>query len=391
MFFLFCLTLALVPLSAGFIEYEIGVVTFAPYTLFVVILLPMAIVRAVRRPVKFGFRMQDVIMVLLALSFLQSTLLSDSLMQTGRLAFHAIFIPIASYMLVKAFVTNEKEYKVAVNFLLFSITLFSLVTIYEFSREFKRPFVLEIPPIGVATLLVIPVVYAIYDRGKVGVRRLGQLMVTGAALVLTFSRVYILMLFVSPVIFKLLKKYAFRLWILMFCGTLALTLSITYLVEFSSLGRISVQGHDTVERIYDFSHFNRALSGRTYVYRESLSEFSRNMVFGTGIEAGELQITPHNYHVEWLQYGGVVGYTLYIALFLFHVKSIEQLLKNDRYLLINNLLLLCFLLNSLTNGFMHGIMPYVIFILLGMSEARLNISKSNSLINNQPNQPLSDR
>lgn len=372
-FYLFCLMLFLLPLSAGGFEFEIGVVTFHPYTFMVVAMLPLALWRTMWHPAKFGFRAQDAIILLLAASYFSSTLLADDVMQSGRLAFHSLFIPIVTYGICKALISSEKEYQIAIRILLGSITLFAMMTIYEFLKTSVRPFVLDIPPIGVATLLIVPVIHAGYVKEYRRGWRFIQIIVTGTALVCTMSRIYLLGVIVSPILRRLLRTWVVWVWGVMLAGTLLLTLFATYLmrVDYSSLR--TTEGQDTIERIYEFSHIERALSGRILVYRDALKKFEKKLVFGTGLEAGEYQITTHNFHIEWLQYGGLIGYLLYVSVFMAHATAIRTQVKNDPHLLTNNLLLLLIMLNSVTNGFMHGIMPYVAYLLMGLSEARVNI------------------
>jgi hypothetical protein len=373
-FYLFCLMLFMLPLSAGGFEFEIGVVTFHPYTFMVVAMLPLVLWRIIWHPAKFGFRTQDAMILLLAASYFSSTLLADDVMQSGRLAFHSLFIPIVTYLICKALISSEKEYQLALKILLVAICLFGLVTIYEFLKTFVRPYVLDIPPIGVATLLIVPVIYSIYVKGYGKVWRFIQMIVTGTALVLTMSRIYLAGAIASPILRRLLRSSVVWVWGGMLAGTLLITLSVTYLVkvDYSALRR-STEGQQTMERIYEISHIERALAGRILVYRDALKKFEKNLVFGTGLEAGEYQITTHNFHVEWLQYGGLIGYLLYVLVFMTHAVAMRRHIINDSYLLANNLLLLLIMLNSVTNGFMHGIMPYVAYLLMGLSEARINI------------------
>lgn len=366
------------PLSHGVVEFELGIVTFHLYTFFAVILFPFALWRMVTKPENFGFRGQDLAILLLAFSYLQSTLLSDSLVQSGRLAFHALFIPIVSYVLAKALVTSEKKYKLAFKFLIAGTLYFSLATIYVYVTTRLRPFVFDIPPIGVATLLVIPVIYFIYNKDKWVLTKKGMFGLSLSALILSFSRAYLLLIIITPAIVKFLKSRVMFIWLTMFISTLFMTIIFTYSVADFSAITSKGEGQDTASRVFSLSHIERALVGRAYVYKLALQDFDKNIAFGEGMSVGDTQVTPHNFHVEWLKFGGIFGYLFYALVFLLHAKSIAPHLKNDNYLIINNLILLLIMVNSVTNGFMHGVMPYAAFIIMGLSEARLNFIKRES-------------
>ncbi|MES9940613.1 MAG: O-antigen ligase family protein [Candidatus Thiodiazotropha sp. 6PLUC2] len=364
-------------MSKGPVSYELGVVTFHPYSLCMLIVLPFAIWRTAQKPSSYGFRMIEMVIILLALSYLQSTLLSETMLKSGRLAFHALFIPIVSYFICKALIRNEKEYLIAMKFLIGSILLFSVATIVLYIQTGLRPVVLEIQPIGVSALVIVAFFYFLYNKNQWNIFKITGLLIVSSALILSMSRVYILFSIVSPVFIKLLKKKAVIIWSLMFFLTLTMTLVFTYTVEDYSMAHTSADGAKTMERMYDAKHVLRALAGRAYVYKVALKDFWDSVVFGVGIRVGEIQVTPHNYHVEWLQYGGVIGYLLYALIFIFHAKNISKYIRNDSYLQVNGLILLGTMTNSLTNGFMHGIMPYIAFIIMGLSEARVNIHKKN--------------
>ncbi len=379
LFKLLCVMLAVLPMSQGFIKFELGIVTFTMYTFLVVFLFPFAVFRLLRNPQLFGFKALDVIILLLALTFFQSTILSDTMIVSGRMAFHALFIPIASYFVVKVFITNNKEFFASINVVISSMLVFSVITIYVFVTTHERVEVFGLPSISVATLLVVLLVYSIYVRDAMWVPRILLIPVSLAAFLTAMPRVYMLLTMISPVVLRLLKRHLFMMWLWMIFVTLIITIVFSYL--FSNLGlqvNWSGAGNNSVDRLLDFDQYIRAFASRALVYKGAIGEFYDNVVFGTGIKLGELQVTPHNFHVEWLQYGGTVGYFLYSMVFLVHAKSVAAYVKVDRELLVLNLLLFVILVNSLTNGFMHGIMPYVAFLIMGLSESRVNLNKMNA-------------
>jgi len=376
---LFASTIALLPLSQGLVEFEIAGITFHIYTFAIVVMIPLIIWRMIFNAYEFGYSLLDMLIGILAFVFLQSTLLSDNIIHSGHLAFHALFIPIVSYFFSKAFIATDDEYKLSIKSLLMSLVIFSGATVYNFIKLGQRPYVFDVSPISVATLLVIPVIYILYDEGKWGLFRISFLGLAVAGLVATMSRVYLFMVVVSPLLYILLKSRPILTWISMFIITLILTFLITFKVTPQVNYGHSVEGLTTFQRMYNIRYIQQALSGRVISYRESLRKFEKHYILGEGIQAARYQITPHNFHIEWLRYGGVVGYIIYVLVFLSHIYSISLFVKRDNLLLINNMLLIMIMVNSFTNGFMHGLMPYAAFLLMGLSEARVNMHKSRLL------------
>ena len=125
----------------------------------------------------------------------------------------------------------------------------------------------------------------------------------------------------------------------------------------------------------DINLWKEALYWRAFSYHEGIANFSSAPVFGVGLYKGEVYVTRHNFHVEWLEYGGIVGYLLYTGSFLLHFLSFSAYATFDRFIAINLLILLVILSNSFTNGFMHGIMPYIAFVIIGFNEARRKMIK----------------
>lgn len=374
--------LAAIPLSKGPIEYELGIITLHPYPVLVMITFPFALWRVLRRPAGYGIRSIELVLILLTLSFLQSTLLSDTLIISGRLAFHALFIPVLSYFIAKALIKTDREYMITINILVLSILVMSIVALAIFIETGTRPVVFSIEPIGIASITIVGLYASIFNSNDWKVLKNIKTLIIGSAFLFSMSRVYLAYAIVSPLIILVIKRNIILLWLLMFAGSLVATLVFTYAIGDYAMSHTSAEGANTLERMYEVKHFLRALIGRAYVYKSALEEFWSNVMFGAGIHAGELQITTHNFHVEWLQYGGVFGYLLFVSVFILHVKNASKYVKQDGYLLANQLILLGIMINSITNGFMHGVIPYMAFLIMGISEARINILKKSRVKSN---------
>lgn len=378
-FRIFCFLLFLLPFSKTF-EFELSSVTFSLYTVGLLVMLPIALWREIlmRRP--YGFRPVDVAIVILGLTFFQSTLLSDDMRQSGFLAFHALFIPIVSYVVVKSMIHTERQYRGALSAVQAGLFLFAIATVVMYLKQGQRPFVFNIPPIGVATLFCMAIVQLLFGYTYWNGLRVIALLAACLALVVTFSRVYLLLTCLSFVVVRLTRsRWVVPMWLTAFVFTLILTIMATVMINPGVLPREAKANVNTWERITDSESYTRALSIRVYNYRLALAGFLKNPLFGSGMQKGEGgMITPHNFHVEWLAYGGMIGYVVYAAVFLLHVVAVRREVRTDRWLAANLATLFIVLMNSLTNGFMHGIMPSVAFVVMGLNEARLNLLRTKN-------------
>lgn len=370
MVYLFYAMLFSLPFSVGGWSVEFLGVTFHPYTLMVVALFPLAVFLVATGFAAYQVRLIDWVILALALSFLASTLLSEPDKAGWRIAFLALFIPITSYFVCRVFITSEEVYRRSVVAIGLGLLVFAVATVAVFAQTGTRPFVFEMPPIGVATLLVMGLIYSLYHSGPWNALRVGRVGLFGTALVLTFSRVYLLLAVTSPVLRWALRRWLVFIWAAMFAATLILTLAFTYGADLSRFSTDAAEGQNTMERLFGWEHIERAMLGRAFVYRESLADLPTHLVFGEGISVGEYQVTPHNFNVEWLKYGGVLGYLLYVGVFMANAVSAARRARHDGEMLVLSLAVLVVVLNSLTNGFMHGVMPFAAFLLIGMTQAR---------------------
>lgn len=374
MFLLFCLVIALLPFARGLLQFEVIGITLDLYVFGILLLLPFTVWKLIRHSHLFKFRPVDIMIVVLGLSYLQSTLFSDDILQSGRIAFHALFIPAVTYFVVKGFVTTEKRYNVAFFTFLVSLALFSLATIIVFINTGVRPVVFNIPPIGAATLVVTLLITLLYSNTVPVILRVLGVPVTALALGATFSRVYLLLAIISPLFYKVTRsRKMLIMWIGMFAVTLILTFAAAYLSDIGNQNVGDSGERSRIERVLEAKYWLQAISNRTSNYRKSLDNFFQSPIFGDGIQRGDITVTPHNFNVEWLEYGGIIGYLVYLFVFLSFLASVKRAVLTDRQIAINVTILLVIILNSLTNGFMHGMMPYVAYLLMGFTDARLNI------------------
>ena len=105
----------------------------------------------------------------------------------------------------------------------------------------------------------------------------------------------------------------------------------------------------------------------------------KHPILGTGLKPGRVNVTTHNFHIEWLQYGGIIGGILGTGIFLSFFLLNRSTIQKDPYRVAIFCIIAIVLMNCMTNGIMHGYRNIVIFGLIGMTEARrliMNASKN---------------
>lgn len=378
-FGLFCLILAWLPFSRGVLQFEIGVITLNPYVMGMLGMGAVVLGR-VLTGWRYGFNRVDLMIILLCFTYLISTLFSPTLLQSGYLAFHGIFVPVISYFVVRGMITSEKQYKQALVFLLGGVTLFGLFAIFQFLATHERVSVLSMFFIDISTIAITAVLYLIYSRWwktKVG---FFSFVAAFGALLVSLSRMYLAVLLISNWLFGMLKRGKGGVLLnALLVITLVGTILVTYNAEFFRPTNYQKEMEFTTDRITSIEFLKGSIYGRALSYREGLETFFQHPFFGTGLNKGEHMVTLHNFHMEWLAYGGIIGYLFYGLLFFFHFRSASSLATTDRYCAINLLILSAILLNGVTNGFMHGMMPYVAFVVMGFNEARLRLAAQNKI------------
>nr|MDA3868644.1 hypothetical protein [Gammaproteobacteria bacterium] len=130
----------------------------------------------------------------------------------------------------------------------------------------------------------------------------------------------------------------------------------------------------SAERLTNVDFLLGTIYGRALSYRGGIDSFLASPIFGNGLFRGEYMVTQHNFHVEWLQYGGMIGYILYAVVLISHAIRMRRSAQRDHWIAANLVTMILILANCVTNGLMHGVMPYVLFLLMGLNEARFRIN-----------------
>lgn len=381
-FGLFCLVLAWLPFSRGILQFEIGIVTVNPYMLGMMG-LALIVLGKILRGWRYGFNGVDKVIVLICLTFLVSTLLSDSLLGSGYLAVHSIFVPFVSYFVVRGMVTTEKQYHQAQVFFLGGLTVFGAFSVYQFLATHERVSILEMPFIDVGTFAIAAAVLLIFSRWWRSPSGIMATLIALVTLIASLSRMYLASFLLGKWLFGLISRGKSKLLVILMLAIFFLgTLLLSFNPEVFRPAKFDKAAEYSTERITSIDFWKWSIYGRALAYRDGLNAFFEHPLFGVGLRPGNVglyqgqgMVTRHNFIVEWLEYGGIVGMMLYSALLIFHFKSMEKLATSDRFIAANLLIIFIIMCNSITNGFMHGMMPYVAILLMGFNEARFRLIK----------------
>jgi len=384
----FCIILSCLPFSKSLPKFEVGLITFNIYTIGMVLLFIASLIKIIISKYSIKFTFTDLFILLVSIAFLISTILSDNLIESGYLAFNFIFIPVVSYFVIRVMISNDTEYHQTIGFFLFGITILAITAFFNYLSSYQRAEPFGLFAIGAASLLIVPIYYIFYLGWYKKPFWFIALLITIVGFIVTFSRMLFLIVLLSPLLFYIIKKHkSVLLYSVFFILTFIITLLVSYNADlfkpkFDTHFFSEKQGIiKTEKRIFDKTHLMLSLYGRALSYKEGIERFRRTWLSGEGLFKQEGLQTYHNFHIEWLVYGGALGYLLYLLIFLSHVTRFNRIDWQDNFVYLNLLIIFSILCNSLTNGIMHGTMPYVIFITMAFNESRMMLYDRVKFIN----------
>jgi hypothetical protein len=370
-----CLIVASLPFSLGVLQTEVGVVTLNPYTLGIIGAGIFALSRVVLGTVRLRAGPEDLVVLLLGGTFLLSTLLAEDIIEAGFLAFHGVFIPIVTYFVIKTLVRRPDEYRKVLVAFVSGVTAFAAYGLIQFAQNPQRLYILDLPPISAAALMTAALIIIIYSdwwRRPVGL--LAGLVLL-ASLITTFSRGYMVLLVLTPLFFRLFKRgHATKLIAGMLAASLVGTLLFVKSYELFYVEELSREKEQTAERVTDLQYWMASLYGRARYYSIGLEEFGKSPIVGNGFHKGFEQaegpaVVWHNFHVEWLEYGGLLAWLLYVSVLIAHYRGTSRSGRPHPAVAVNLTIIFTILLNGLTNSFTAGISPTLGFLFMGLNRA----------------------
>lgn len=371
-FGLLCVLLAWIPFRE-LVKFEIGIITFNPYTMGILVLGVYTLYLAAVGKKRLITSQVDWIILGLSVSYLVSTLHSETLVLSGFLAFHAIFIPVVSYFVFKFMVRTEQQFRQVVFFLVFGIVAFAVFALLQFNPS-RRLLVASVPPISAAAMFTTTLIFI---AGLSWWRKMPgffALLASFAGLLSTYARGYLVLLLIIPFVIKYISKgKALRLMVVFLVVSLFGTLLVSYNQELFRPAAYDRTKERTFSRLTNINMWKGSIYGRAYVWADGFSEFLKRPLIGRGMYRPEEHNVRHNFHVEWLEYGGIIVYVLYCMVFITHFRRMRLLGRSDRYIRLSLTGIFLLLANGLTNSFTIGVSTYLGFILMGMNEARRSI------------------
>jgi len=278
-------------------------------------------------------------------------------------------------------VRDDIRYKKALSFLVCGITLFAAVSVFQFITDPTRLTGAQssISIAGMCTTAIIVIAATDWRRSLLGKL---AFIVVAAGLLASFSRGYILLAIFSPILYFVVRRgkavvLISSIIIGSLCGTIMLATAPDILKV--DIGLEQQRTDQTVSRLTDTDLWLNSIYGRGVHYNNGFREFLKSPIIGNGFHKGGEQFGPravvwHNFHVEWLEYGGLIAYLLYVSLLILHFRKHAKLARHNHWTAINLTMISILLLNALTNSFTVGMTPYLAYMFMGLSNATLAIA-----------------
>lgn len=353
------------PARKTLVKFEAGGITIDLFMILLFLAALVAVIGLVLGRYRFTPNWTDFWVFVLGLSFLKSTWAAEDLMESGYLVLHSLYLPILLYALIRVLVVSGR----GLAWLLGAGLGMGLITagtaIWVAVTTGTRPFVFDVAPIGAASLIASVLIVGIALRWYSTLVKGLTLAFLASGLLATFSRIFILMVVFVPAMLKFVRSGRLRaLFIFVWAASLLVTLVIT--TQGPSLEPAEVEKEEirSMARIFNWDTYEHALYGRAFSYREGLETFRQYPFFGTGMTRDDTGATRHNFHIQWLEYGGLVGYFAYLMVFLSFLGRYSSR-SISRFEAGAGVAMLIILANGVTNGFMHGVMPNAAFFLMG--------------------------
>lgn len=384
-FGMLCLIVFSLPFSLGVLQVEIGIITFSPYTMGVIGALCVAFAGVLFGQLRFRPVPEDLLALLLGFSFLLSTLGAKDITEGGYLAFHGVFIPIVTYFVVKILVRTPEQYRKIIIAFVAGITVFALYGLIQFALQPQRLKILNMSSISAAALMTSALIVVFYSGWWRHVLGKLTVLLLLPALVTTFARGYLVLLLLTPLFYVVFRRGRGVMFIsVMLIGSLIGTLIFSQMPGVFEPGNADRGAEQTAERLTDLDYWKQALYGRAIHYAEGLEKFAESPILGNGFHMGSDKqgvraIVWHNFHVEWLEYGGLMGYLLYILLLFVHFSGVSRRAKFYKLVAVNLTVMVTILLNGLTNSFTAGLSPYIGFFFMALNRVSAQLTSEQNL------------
>ena len=375
-----------IPFSMFYLTFDTYGGTWTFFMLCIAVLTPFACIKYFTQSrFNYGFG-TDVCVIALTLLFLFFLMFNAPGSSTAYKTVHGLLIPAASYIVVKSLIHTEKRFFTCLKVMMGGFSLYALCTLLIFIITGENNRIVNYfgrDSITSAALSCWVVLFALYTPLLKGIAKYVVIIVNAAGLLLSLSRSLITTTAGSPLLIqRFFAKNMFVILVVFFASTLAITTVLVSRVDVFTFNNWNPEMEHTTARLTNMEYWKRSIHGRLYSFKPSMERIKNAPIFGNGFP-GYRGSTVHNLHMELLEYGGIVGYLLFVLIFIAHFWSARAYFSKDRYLLVGAIFILFMLINGLLNGVLHGLAPLLIFIQLGFNESRLIIIKRKAKSNNR--------
>lgn len=375
------LALFWLPLSVAFLKIEVAGATVTLYVALLLLLTFPTAARYLRNARRNRLAYSD-----LSLLAVNAIMVGHTILGSDAYKYvHGLLMPSVSYFVVRELIQSKRQLRLVILSAVGGGAVFGIIYVVTFFRSGAavRIDVFERDAIAAGTIAAFMICMLLIPNITSGaIRWLGRLLAY-TMLAATLSRGYVVTMIVVPLLW-------WRGWHKRMLAFVVAGMVFTLLITVVAIGNVNAfkpekwepELENSVERLYNVDYWKNGIYGRLFTFVPALKEFESSPVFGGGwqddMEGGGS--TVHNFHLEWLASVGLVGYLLIIAFVVRHFEGTRQLGAVKPYVTANLYFVLVVLLNGLTNGVMHGVMPYLMFISLGLTAAAARIDETNQSV-----------
>jgi hypothetical protein len=372
------LVFSLYPFSLSLLNFEIGMITFNPFSIGLFFLGIILIIRCILGVSKFKLRIEDFVLIAMCISFFYSTLQAQDVVESGHIAYEAIFLPVLSYFIIKTSIHDRKDLVQIIVFFVVGVSIFCAYNSIELVFSPFRRQVFQVPPISAATISIAALFYFLYSSNfKFLIRSFG-ILVNGIGLLISFTRVYLILLLLSyPLLIIIQKRKAVIAYLFILIGSFLVTMFLIYNYNPNLKIKLDPEIQKSYKRLINWQHWEVSFNNRGIPFKEGFEKFKEKPLFGNGFSRGETLASRHNFHIECLEYGGIFGYGLYVLYVFMHIKRFAPL-TNFSIVRLNLLIIICILINSISNSIVLGFIPGTLFMFMGLNEGFLKVLETSS-------------
>lgn len=383
---LLLLALIWLPFSVGLFTFDLFGVTFTIYILAMLVLCPLSAWRLAKGQVVhpapsaswalLALNTQAILLQFSAPDVVSMGALYGNYSSSKYGYVHGLLIPSASYMVIKLLVDNDRDFKRSVSCLVLGCSIFGLIYlgVSVRSESLSRVVVFGRDAIAAACFFSVALIYLAYTPLLGRMNKWVLMAVNGIGLLMTLSRGFVVAGLLTPAIYRWARP---RRLLYGFSAFLVATLIATF-ISIANKDLFRPLGWDpklenSAERLLNLQYWKSGIYGRLETFIPSVRAFQEAPLFGSGFAVTKVGATVHNFHLEWLEITGVIGYLLFLLVFVGHFVRIVRWRVHDRWILASSLSIFVIFVNGLLNGVLHGVMPYVLFIVLGLGDAYVGI------------------